>query len=168
MLNYEKLKENFEYPDAKVVEFNEEQIFVKQYLPSEDKYGIIYVCLMSLDLQKQSYNPLLAEILFDIQIVKEYTNIIFEEVSDSYFKQFDILHNIGLIDLVVANIPQQEYEELQRVYYTAIEEAIKYSGNIGNSINNLFTDVNTMGDIDPDQIAKGMELVEKLSKEQHI
>ncbi len=168
MLNYGKLKENFEYPDAKVVEFNEEQIFVKQYLPSEDKYGIIYVCLMSLDLQKQSYNPLLAEILFDVYVIKEYTNIIFEEVDDSYFKQFDVLHTLGVIDLAIANIPKEEYEELQRVYYEAIEEAIKYNGNIGNSINDLFTKVDDMGEIDPEQIAKGMEIVEKLSKEQHI
>jgi hypothetical protein len=172
MLKYSNLKEEFEYPEAKVVEFKGEQIFIKQFLPTDKKYGILYICLMSLDLQKQPYNPLLGEILFDLEIVKEYSNIEFDDEIDSSFKQFDILQYSGLIDLIIENIPQEEYEEMQRLYNETIEYQINYNSNIGNSINSLFDNLPNLNQelegLDPEQLEKGMEIIEKLSKEQHI
>ncbi len=168
-LEYSAISQDFEYPDAKVVEWEGKELFIKQYLPSSDKYGIIYMCLMSLNLKENSYNPLIAEILFDIEIVKEYSNIILEDVEDSYFKQFDVLQNKGLIDLIVENIPKEEYEELSRLYYESIEAGIKYNGNIANSINGLLDSLPTMvADIDTDALENGVEMITKLAGEKHI
>ena len=168
MLKYQDLKEDFEYPDAKIVEWKDNEIVIKQYLPSEDKYGIIYVCLMSLDIKEQPYNPLLAEILFEVELVKQYSNIMFEEIEDSFFKQFDILDQLGLIELVIANIPQTEYEELQRLYYESIEANIKYNSNIANSINGLFNNFEQLQNIDTEELSKGFEVIQEFAKEQHI
>lgn len=172
MLNYEKIKEDFVYPDAKTIDFMGEQLFIKQFLPLEDKYGIIYLCLMSLNLEEQCYNPLLGEALFEIELVKTYTNINFENVDDSYFKQFDTLHCSGLIDLVIANIPKEEYEELQRLYEESIKHSIDYNSSIGHSITGLFSNLPNLNteleEIDTEKLEKGLEIVEKLSKDKHI
>ncbi len=169
MLKYQDLKENFEYPDAKEVSYKDEAIFVKQYLPSEKKYEIIYICVMSLNLNEQSYNVFLAEILFDIQVVKTYTNIIFEEEDeDSYFKQFDVMHNLGIVELVINNIPQEEYEELQRAYYSVIEEMVKYNSSIANALGSLIEKFEDLKEVDTAQLSEGMKMVQELSKDNHI
>jgi len=172
MLNYKDLKENFVYPEVKEVDFNNQVLFIKQFLPSEDKYGIVYLNLITLDVYSKAYNPMIAEIIFDLSIIKEYTNITFEDDSeDSFFKQYDILQTLGIIDLVVENIPKDEYEELQRLYYESIEAMVKHS----NSINNLMSSILSTPDLkqnldtmDESQLHRAKELIEGLSEGKHI
>ncbi len=173
MLKYNELKENFEYPDAKLVNFNDKEFFIKQFLPSDKKYSLISFCANMLSLKEQFYNPFLAEIIFDVEIVKEYSNIVFENIEDSYFYQFDVLENMQIIDLVIENIPQKEYEELQRLYYELIENQVKYYNNISQGLRSFLKqipdDIDFINDsLQPEKMQKGIKMIQQLATEQHI
>ncbi len=172
MIYFNDIQENFEYPDAKTIEWKGQQIFIKQYLPLSRKYTLLYSVVGGLFLDKEPYNPLLGEALFDLEIVKEYTNINFDDVSESYFKQFDVLHINGIVDLVIENIPKEEYEEIQRLYHEIIKSSIDYYSTLGTSIRSLLDNVPNLEDevenLDMEAIEKAQEVIEKLSKEKHI
>ncbi len=172
MLKFNNLVENFEYPEVKTIEFKNEEILIKQYLSSEGKYGIIYYLLMALDLQNKPLSPLVAKIMFDLQIVKEYSNINFEDNIHSYFKEYDVLQINGLIDLIVENIPVEEYEELQNLYYEAIELETAYYGNFAFGMKTILNDMpnleKQLEGLDVETLEKGQEIIKQLSQEQHI
>ena len=173
MLKFNELLEEFEYPDATVIDYKGKDIFIKQYLPAEDKYGLIYTSVESLDLANKPYNSLTAEILFDLDVVRYYSNINFDEVDVSYFKQFDVLQLNGLIDLVIKNIPVEEYEELKRCYEEVIQSTIAYNNSVGNSIQGLFSNLPSLGEEldgiqDPEKLQLVTEMIEELRKNEHI
>jgi len=172
MLKFDKLAEDFVYPDAKMVSFKDEDIYIKQYLPLMEKYQLIYVCILSLNLNQQPYHPLTSEALFDIELVNFYTNIDLDNTEATYFRKFDVLHHLGLIDLVIENIPVAEYEEMQRLYEKTINAILEYNQGIGNALKSLLSDSMGMSQdlegIDEEKLAKGLEVVEKLTKEKHI
>jgi hypothetical protein len=171
MLKISELKENFEYPDAKIVEFKGKEIFVKQYLPVVDKYGLLYTAIAPLELGRKPYHPIVAEILFDLEVIKYYSSIEFDE-EESYFKIFDILQINGIIDLIIQQIPIDEYEEIQRLYKEMIEQTLSFNGNFANGLqtllNNLPQFTEEFGNLDMETLEKGKEIVEKLTKENHI
>jgi hypothetical protein len=174
MLSITELKESFQYPDAKVVNYNNEQLFIKQFLPVDDKYSLIFICMNSLDLMKRSYNPLVAETLFEVEIVKHYSNINFDDNDDSYFTLFDILECQGLIKLIIENIPVEEYEELQRLYKESIEAEISFNSSIAGGLQFLVNDVLNLSDNlnfndeEIDTLKQGEKIIEKLVDKKHI
>jgi len=165
MLEFKDLMENFEYPDAKVIEYKGKDIFIKQYLPASEKHGLIYICIMSLDLDNKPFNPLIAEILFDTKIVEYYSNIIFDDNADM-FKTYDILQVEKIIDLVIENIPKEEYEEMQRLYEARIERTINYNSSLNNILNNLMSglniDTSEIENFDPEKYKGIIEDIKKL------
>ena len=171
MVKFSEIKENFEYPDAKIVEFKGKDIFVKQYLPTDEKYGLLFVSIAPLSLETKPYNPLVGEILFDTEVVKYYSNIEFDE-EESSFKIFDILQVEGLMDLIVKAIPIDEYEELQRLHKEYIEYTLEFNGNLANGLQSLLSDLpqimHEFDDLDPEVLAKGQEMVKQLTEEKHI
>ncbi len=134
MISLKKLKEDLVYPDAKTVEFEGDLLFIKQNLPSIDKYTLIKAMVGSLELDSNYFDPYLAELLFEVRIVLAYSNIQEdnEEGLMNVFEQHDVLENNGLIDLVIKNIPVKEYEDLIRLYKETYEAAIAFNSNIGN------------------------------------
>ncbi len=177
MLKYKDLVENFQYPDAKVVEFAGEQVFVKQYLPAIEKYELIKGCLIILNLAAETYNPLLSEILFDYEVAATYSNIdLKDENITSIFKIYDVLHNSGLIDLIIAAIPEDEYEELTRLYNESILYEKERYGNVAMTINDVVSFLprlfeQAIENLQPDDIDKLDETIDKitqLKEEQHI
>lgn len=172
MLKFTELLEDFVYPDAKVIEFKNQQIFVKQYLPAEQKYQLLYSCLQSLDLENKAYNPLVADLLFDLELVQSYSSINFEENTETYFKVFDVLQMNGLIDLIIGEIPVEEYEEMKRLYEDSIESAKEHARSTTHAIQAFFKGLPSLSEeveeIDPEMLEKAVEISNKLFKEDHI
>jgi hypothetical protein len=172
MLKFIELLEDFVYPDAKVVDFKGIDIFVKQYLPAEEKYQLLYACVQGLDLLNKPYNPLVADLLFDLEVVQSYSSINFGDNQETYFKVFDVLQMNGLIDLVIGAIPVGEYEEMKRLYEESIESAEKHAGNTTHAIQAFLKGLPSLSEeveaIDPEALEKAMKISEKLSNEGHI
>lgn len=177
MIKLKDVREDFEYPDAKVVEFQEKDLFIKQYLPAKDKYGLIQGVIFLLGVNEGPVYPLLSEVLFYTELVKAYTNINFDDYKEDFFKTYDILNISGLLELVIKNIPVEEYDEICELYEESVEEAKLYSKSMVSLIGTvvgLFKDgtIEKVGqEIENFDIGKHEAVVgilEKLGNEQHI
>ena len=173
MLEFKDLMENFEYPDAKVIEYKGKDIFIKQYLPASNKFELIKGCLIVLNLGQLSYVPLIGELLFDVELVRAYSNIIFEEEHNTnFFKTYDVLHELGIINLIIENIPAAEYEELLRLYEQSINYEIDRYHNFAMMTNQILTQlpdiVDKIGDeidtFDPTKFEQAMEILGKIGE----
>ncbi len=142
MITIKQLKEDFQYEDAVAVEYKDSTLFIKQYLPAEDRFKMVSGILLLLGLDQGSYSPILSEILFETEVVKYYSNIIFDtDDQDDFFKTHDILDQTGVIDLVIKNIPVDEYEKTVRLYEETIEKEITYNSSIANVISKVITEL---------------------------
>ncbi len=177
MISLKKLKEDLVYPDAKVVKFGDEVLFVKQYLPSGDKYVLIKALVGSLDLDTTPFEPYLSEMLFEVRVILAYSNLdegnSDEEESMNVFEQYDVLESNGLIDLVIGNIPVKEYEELVRLYEESIKAAIAFNANVSSllfriipMIQDLFPALNSeLENFDPEKINLLTDSLEKINQQ---
>ena len=95
--------------NVKTFKFQDNDIEVIQYLSSEDKYSLINITLQK-SLEDGFYNPLKLDVYFHLHLVYMYTDISFtEKQKEDEFKIFDTLKNNGFIDLMLENIPEDEY-----------------------------------------------------------
>ena len=127
--------------DVKTVDFNGHSIEVLQYLPIEDKYDLITITAQNA-LQDGIYHPLLLDELFHLYLVFMYSNITFTaKQKENLNKLYDTLKSSGLMDLIIQQIPENEYNEL----FTQLEEYVKFNSKYNRSaaglINSLITDL---------------------------
>lgn len=97
--------------EVKIINFNGNDIEVKQYLPSSEKNDIINAIFQHADAGTV-INTLAEEILFNVFLVFEYTNIEFsdEEKQGDPTELYDKLLCSGLLDAVIQAIPKEEYD----------------------------------------------------------
>lgn len=169
MISIENLKKDFEYPDAHIVDYEGESIFVKQYLPVKEKYKMIEGIIFLLDFE--DFSPLLQEILFDIDFVQYYTNIHFDrEDKVDYFETYDILHLKGIIDLVLKAVPATEYEEITRLFLERVEETKRIKSSWDASLKRLLAETQEMnlGDFNEESLQQITSLLKNLTDQKHI
>lgn len=91
---------------------NDTPIHVKQYLPSAEKVEILNAIFSNADAGTV-VNSLAVDILFDLYVVFEYSDIEFtDEDRADLFALYDRLECNGIIDAVVSAIPEEEYNVL--------------------------------------------------------
>ena len=177
MIEIKDFKEDFEYPDAKAVDFEGKDLFVKQYLPAEQKYQFIDRMITVMGVNEHSLKPLLSDILFNVYIVEFYSNIILaDEDHSEIFKTYDILNTKGIIDLVIENIPAKEYQEVCHFYDETLKETIKYNQsfacllrNVIEGVSSFMTDAEeSIEGFDPEKYEAISGIIKKLSDEKHI
>jgi hypothetical protein len=110
-------------------------INVLKYLPIEDKYDLIAITLQQSD-ESGFYNPVKLHAYFELNTVLLYSNLEFtlEELEDR-MKLYDVLKSHGIIDTVIDNIPENEWAELNTLYYDYLEKKEKYRNSIAGVIN---------------------------------
>ena len=175
MLTIKQLKEDFEYPDAVTVDFQNDLLFIKQYLPVEKKYIMIRSVIDLLKLDEEPYNPIMGEILFDLNLVEEYSNILFEnEDHADFFKTYDVLQCLGLIDIVIENIPKEEFDEIKRLYEEYLQMNLDYNKTISAAIPKALSSllespgVDDLENIDMSKYENVLGLLGKLGEKGHI
>ena len=129
-----KLKVNTE---VKSVDYNGNTIEVLQYLPIDDKYSLINITLQKAK-EGSIYNPLKKDMYFHLNLVYLYTNLSFtDKQREDESKLYDTLQSSGLLDLILENIPEEEY----KILYSFIEEyerdILNYQNTIAGIIANL-------------------------------
>jgi hypothetical protein len=133
-----KLKLNTE---VNTFDFGGNQIEVLKYLPLEDKYSLINVTLQSAK-ENAIYNSLKLEAYFHLYLVMMYTNISFtEKQKEDKMKLYDILKSNGLIDKVLENMEEEEYNFLCESLNQQENDILNYqnttAGVLSNIIENL-------------------------------
>lgn len=121
------------------------EIEVKQYLPMSDKIDIIDIAIEKSIDADGFINPIKMQILLDLYIVFQYTNIEFNsEDKENIFELYDILESNGIINGVIGNIPEFEYEEIM----TASERASQYLMTFNTSLAGIIKNAKANSTID--------------------
>ena len=129
--------------NVKTFKFQDNDIEVIQYLSSEDKYSLINITLQK-SLEDGFYNPLKLDVYFHLHLVYMYTDISFtEKQKEDEFKIFDTLKNNNFIDLMLENIPEDEYNYLLKIIAETIEKNEKYKNTVAGIMSKLIDDLPT-------------------------
>ena len=112
--------------EVKTIKIGEKEIEVKQYLPSADKNAILEIAMQKADAGT-ILNTYALDALFHLYIVFKYTNLTFtDNQKEDLFKLYDILESNGIIDMVVAAIPKEEYNVLRDNLLDMVKAYNKY------------------------------------------
>jgi hypothetical protein len=146
-LNKLSLKVN---QDIKTIDFNGQNIEIKQYLPINEKLELISnVITQALD--EYSYaNPVKIKVYTTIELFKYYTNINFTEKQlEDIPKLYDLLTSSGASAFILNQIPQSEVEEIVTSTRESIESISAYQSSILGVLETLKNDYSNLNlDID--------------------
>ncbi len=131
--------------EVKIVEFNGQDIEVKQYLPVNDKFEVISNIINRSADDNNFANPLKVEIFTTLEIISAYTNISFtEKQKEDPSKLFDLVVSSGLYKEIVCAIPHTEIESLQCYINSTIDAVYKYRNSIMGLLENITADYSNL------------------------
>lgn len=137
-----KLKVNTE---TKKFTFGEEnkEIEVSQYLPISDKIDLIDITLQKAR-ENELYNVTKLDMYFHLHIVYMYTNIYFtEKQKEDEEKIYDTLLNSGLMDEIIKNMNEDEYNDLWNKINETASNQLKYNTTAAALVKSLIQDLPT-------------------------
>lgn len=158
--------------DVNYIEFNEQTIEVKQYLPVNDKLELISNVINSSVDNNNFANPVKISVFSTLEIFYAYTNINFtEKQKEDPTKLYDMLISSGLVAAVANAIPEAEYHEIMRGIADSINAVYTYRNSvmgilefISQDYSGLDFDATTIQSkiADPENIALLKEVLTKL------
>ena len=159
--------------EFQTVEFNDQTVEVKQYLPIAEKAELISRVLNnSVDDDAGYYNNLKLDMWLALEIVYAYSNISFTEKQKSDpMKLYDLLSSNKLLNLIIGLVPESEFyyltkvtHELATAIYTYRNSALGILDSIGRDYSNLNLDATEIQKklADPDNLTLLKNVVEKL------
>ena len=150
-----KLKTNDE---VKTIDFNGNQIEVKQYLPIEDKIDLINI---SLQMAKENgiYNLIKLNMYFNLYIVYLYTNISFtDKQREDEYKLYNTLLSTGLVETIRKAIPENENMILENYLNRQLTCNLEYKNSFAGIISNIINDL-------PERAEEMQSIIENFDKE---
>ena len=159
--------------EFQTVEFNDQTVEVKQYLPIAEKAELISRVLnSSVDDDAGYYNNLKLDMWLALEIVYAYSNINFTEKQKSDpMKLYDLLSSNKLLNLIIGLVPESEFyyltkvtHELATAIYTYRNSALGILDSIGRDYSNLNLDATEIQKklADPENLTLLKNIVEKL------
>lgn len=158
----------------KNIEFNGQNIEVKQYLPIDDKADLTTLVLNTVlaNQDNRFANPMQIRLSTVLGIIEKYTNINFtDKQKEDPSKLYDLIVSSGLWDLILGAMDEGEYDEMLVNIDKAIASYYKYYNSIFgilDSINKDYNNVNLDASniikelADPDKVGFLKEVVTKL------
>lgn len=136
----------------KVVKINDLDINVKQYLSVDDKINII-TNVLELSADKNNFaNPVKVEIFFNLEIIYNYTNLVFtEKQKEDPSKLYDLLESNDVISKIIAAIPVDEYQLLLNWTQETIDNFYKYRNSAMGIMEQISSDYSNL-DMDATKI----------------
>lgn len=117
--------------DVKIVDFNEQDIEVKQYLPVNEKLELISNVINLSHDDNNFANPVKVSIFTTLEIMYAYTNINFtEKQKEDPSKLYDMLISSGLVKKIVSMIPEEEYHEILCGVSDSIDAVYTYRNSV--------------------------------------
>ena len=127
--------------DIKEIDFNGSKIEVKQYLPISDKIDLIDITLQKAK-EENLHNPLKVDMFFHLNLVYLYTNIKFtDKQREEEDKLYDTLLSTGLIDAVIAAMPENEYKYLLDMANEKVDKELQYSTTTSAIVSKIINDL---------------------------
>lgn len=106
-------------------------IEVKQYLPIQEKLGLIGRVISYSHNEDANYsNPVKSDVLLKLELVYNYTNLSFtDKQKEDIPKLYDILYSSGILTKVIDNIPEEEIAILTTGTNKTIESIYSYQNS---------------------------------------
>lgn len=142
---YSKL--NVKIPkDIKELEFNNQIIEVKQYLPLEEKTVMIEeIVNLALSENRFRYNPILTSVYENVKVITYYTNITFtENQKNDIIKLYDGLVSSGLLNKIYEAIPTNERNIIKTLLETCLNGVYNYNNSVRGILDDLSTDYSNL------------------------
>ena len=143
-------------PNNKIVniEFNEQIIEVKQYLPIEETLELITNVLELSHDSNNFSNPIKVQVYTALEIIDKYTNISFtEKQKENPTKLYDLLNSNGLLEKIIDAVPQIEYDELIHGIYDTINAVYSYQNSVLGILDTISQDYSNLN-LDATEIQK--------------
>lgn len=150
--------------EVKNIEWNEQLIEVKQYLPIEQKIDIVSKMLeLSYSSDVHYSSPIKEKVFLNILILENYTNINFtDKQKEDPAKLYDLVSSTGLIDCVFSQIPEKELKTIFEEAKLTSDSIYKYQNSIMGILDTIGTNYSTM-DLDISQIMDKIQDPESLT-----
>lgn len=117
---------------------------VRTYLPMQEKADLIsYVVDCALDENTGCFSPVRLNVYFAIGIMKWYAGIEFNPLDDAS-KLFDLLESNGLVDRVLAIIPEEERDFIQRLVDDTVDDIARYNSSFAGVVHGMTGDANNL------------------------
>jgi hypothetical protein len=142
--------------DIATIDFNEQTIEVKQYLPINDKLELISNVINASHDDNNFANPVKVSVFTTLEIMYAYTNINFtDKQKEDPTKLYDMLISSGLVAAVVNAIPEAEYHEVLCGVSDSIDAIYTYRNSIMGILDNISTDYSILN-LDASEIHKNL------------
>ena len=158
--------------DVKNIEFNEQIIEVKQYLPINEKLELISSVINSAADENNFSNPVKENVFLTLEILYHYTNINFtDKQKEDPVKLYDLVVSSGLVNKVTDLIPEEELDEVingvaqsVKAIYTYRNSALGILESISQDYSALNLDATEIQQklADPDNMALLKQVLTKL------
>ena len=131
--------------DPIIIEFNNQQIEVAQYLPIEKKLDLISDIINSSLDDNTYYNPCKIEIFMLTKIIEAYTNLtITDKQKEDIFKFYDQLVASGFAEKVMDNIPIEDYSFIHESVVKTIKNIYKQKNSALGILESISTDYSNL------------------------
>ena len=131
--------------EIKTIEFNEQTIEVKQYLPVNDKLELISNVINWSADDNNFANPVKIAIFTTLEILYNYTNLNFtEKQKEDPAKLFDLVISSGLVKEVVNAMDKAEYDDLISAIQRSVNAVYEYKNSVFGILDAITTDYNSL------------------------
>ena len=154
--------------DIKNINFNEQDIEIKQYLPVNEKLMLISNVLNLSHDNNNFANPVKISVFTTLEIMYAYTNINFtDKQKEDPTKLYDMLISTGLAKKVINAIPEEEYHEIVCGISDTIDAVYTYQNSVMGILDSISQDYSSL-DLNATEIQKklsdpnNMELLKQI------
>ena len=151
--------------NIKNIEYNGQNIEVKQYLPINDK-AIVASNVLNYTIGNGTtrfINPLQVEVYTLLQIIEKYTNITFtDKQREDPAKLYDLIVSSKLWELLFEKIDKDDYAAMISYINKSVEAFYNYYNSIYGILDNINKQYETMN-LDAAEIQKKLDNPESLS-----
>ena len=121
--------------NVKEIEWNNQKIEIKQYLPVGDKLDLISKIINLSGDEHVFYNPCKVEIFETIEIILAYTNInLTDKQAEDVLKLYDLFISTGFAQLIKETIPEDEFQYIDKSVWATIQEIYRYKNSFAGII----------------------------------
>lgn len=140
---------------VQTVEYNDQTIEVKQYLPIAEKSELITRVLNnSVDENTGYYNLLKLDMNLGLEIVYAYSNISFtEKQKEDPMKLYDMLNASKVLNLIIGLVPDGEFYYLNKTTYEMANNIVTYRNSVMGIMEAISADYSNL-DLDATDIQK--------------
>lgn len=131
--------------DVKNIEFNEQIIDVKQYLPINEKLELISSVINSAADENNFSNPVKENVFLTLEILYHYTNINFtDKQKEDPVKLYDLVVSSGLVNKITDLIPEEELDEVINGVAQSVKAIYAYRNSVLGILESISQDYSAL------------------------